>query len=119
MNFETESRRRFLLRSGNGVGAMALSTLINPSLIGSLNANEQNRSHPGLPQFPNFAPKAKKIIYLFMAGGPSHIDTFDYKPEMRKFHGEELTRLRPPGPAFNWNDKWAKVISLCRSNVSV
>ena len=90
MNFETEYRRRFLLRSGNGVGAMALSTLINPNLIGSLNANEQNRSHPGLPQFPNFAPKAKRIIYLFMAGGPSHIDTFDYKPEMRKFHGEEL-----------------------------
>ena len=60
MNFETESRRRFLMRSGNGVGAMALSTLINPSLVGSLNANEQNRSHPGLPQFPNFAPKAKK-----------------------------------------------------------
>ncbi|MGB1930358.1 MAG: DUF1501 domain-containing protein [Mariniblastus sp.] len=90
MNFETESRRQFLLRSGNGVGAMALSTLINPSLVGSLNANEQNRSHPGLPQFPNFAPKAKRIIYLFMAGGPSHIDTFDYKPAMRKFHGEEL-----------------------------
>ena len=90
MNFETESRRRFLLRSGNGVGAMALSTLFNPNLIGSLYANEQGRSHPGLPQFPNFAPKAKRIIYLFMAGGPSHIDTFDYKPEMRKFHGEEL-----------------------------
>ena len=47
-------------------------------------------SNPGLPQFPNFAPKAKRIIYLFMAGGPSHIDTFDYKPAMRKFHGEEL-----------------------------
>ncbi len=88
MDFQTESRRRFLLRSGSGVGALALSTLIDPALVGSVRAAE--RSHPGLPQFPNFAPKAKRLIYLFMAGGPSHIDTFDYKPAMRKFHGEEL-----------------------------
>lgn len=39
---------------------------------------------------PHFAPKAKRVIYLFMAGGPSHIDLFDFKPAMRKFHGTEL-----------------------------
>jgi len=88
MDLQTETRRRFLLRSGNGVGALALSTLFNPALVGNVRAEE--RSHPGLPQFPNFAPKAKRLIYLFMAGGPSHIDTFDYKPAMRNFHGEEL-----------------------------
>ena len=81
----TEQRRHFLLKSGYGLGAAALHTLWNGS-----NARAAGASNPGLPQFPNYAPKAKRIIYLFMAGGPSHIDTFDYKPEMRKFHGEEL-----------------------------
>lgn len=86
--FLAENRRQFLLKSGVGVGGMALGTLLNPGLLA--NDKRTDRSHPGLPQFPNFAPKAKRLIYLFMAGGPSHIDTFDYKPAMRKFHGEEL-----------------------------
>lgn len=77
-----------LLKSGYGLGGIALSGLLGndaPNL-----AHARGVSNPGLATFPNFAPKAKRIIYLFMAGGPSHIDTFDYKPEMRKFHGEEL-----------------------------
>ena len=45
---------------------------------------------PGLPELPHFERKAKSIIYLFMCGGPSHIDTFDFKPELRKIHGTEL-----------------------------
>ncbi len=89
MDSLTTQRRKFLLGTGYGLGATALSTLLNPELIGTANA-AAGASNPGLPQFPNFAPKAKRIIYLFMAGGPSHIDTFDYKPEMRKFHGQEL-----------------------------
>ncbi|MCA9136066.1 MAG: DUF1501 domain-containing protein, partial [Planctomycetales bacterium] len=84
----TTQRRKFLLGSGYGIGAAALNTLWNPGLIGT--AAAAGHSNPGLPQFPNFAPKAKRIIYLFMAGGPSHIDLFDYKPEMRQFHGKEL-----------------------------
>ncbi|QDV41940.1 hypothetical protein Enr13x_17830 [Stieleria neptunia] len=89
MDSLTTQRRKFLLGTGYGLGATALSTLLNPELVGTANA-AAGASNPGLPQFPNFAPKAKRIIYLFMAGGPSHIDTFDYKPEMRKFHGQEL-----------------------------
>ncbi len=66
------------------MGAAALSSLWNPGLIGSVQAAD------GMPGFPNFAPKAKRAIYLFFPGGPSHIDTFDYKPAMRKIHGTEL-----------------------------
>ncbi len=66
------------------MGAAALSSLWNPGLIGSAQAAG------GLPGFPNFAPKAKRAIYLFFSGGPSHIDTFDYKPELRDIHGKEL-----------------------------
>ena len=69
--------RRSLLRGGaGGVGAMALASLTG--------ASGQTRS------VPHFAPRARRIIYLFMAGGPSHIDTFDYKPELRQIHGQEL-----------------------------
>ena len=82
-HLQTESRRQFLLKSGNGLGAAALSTLLNPELFGS-------SSNTGLPQFPSYAPKAKRLIYLFFSGGPSHIDTYDYKPEVRKIHGIEL-----------------------------
>ncbi|MFT5466302.1 MAG: hypothetical protein ACI8UO_001400, partial [Verrucomicrobiales bacterium] len=88
--FLTESRRNFLLKTGNGLGAAALSTLWNPGIVGSASAAAGGVSNPGLPNLPHFAGKAKRIIYMFMAGGPSHIDTFDYKPAMRKLHGTEL-----------------------------
>lgn len=90
MNALTESRRKFLLKSGNGLGAAALSTLWNPGIVGTASATAGGRMNPGLPGLPHFAPKAKRIIYMFMAGGPSHIDLYDYKPAHRKLHGTEL-----------------------------
>jgi hypothetical protein len=82
MNYH--GRRNFLLSTGHGMGAAALSSLWNPEIIGTAGAAS------GLPGFPNFAPKAKRAIYLFFPGGPSHIDTFDYKPALREIHGKEL-----------------------------
>ena len=84
-----ETRRQFLLRTGNGIGAAALSTMLNPSLIGSA-MGEGMQPYGGLPSIPHFPGKAKRVIYMFMAGGPSHIDLFDYKPIQRKLHGTEL-----------------------------
>lgn len=75
-----ESRRNFLGRSCSLLGGAALSSLVS----GKADAAA------GLPSLPHFAPKAKRVIYLFMAGGPSHIDMFDYKPAMQKIHGTEL-----------------------------
>ncbi len=74
-------RRTFITRSATALGAAALSGLVDPSLFGSA---------PGAVPGPHFAPKAKRLIYLFLAGGPSHIDTYDYKPAMRDLHGKEL-----------------------------
>ena len=82
MNYH--NRRNFLLSTGHGMGAAALSSLWNPQIIGTAGAAS------GLPGFPNFPPKAKRAIYLFFPGGPSHIDTFDYKPALREIHGKEL-----------------------------
>lgn len=84
-----ETRRQFLLRTGNGIGAAALSTMLNPALIGSA-MGEGMQQYGGLPSIPHFPGKAKRVIYMFMAGGPSHIDLFDYKPIQRKLHGTEL-----------------------------
>jgi len=82
------SRRAFLTRSSACVGGAALAKLLTGEapLAAAKSAAEGN----GIPGLPHFAPKAKRVIYLFMAGGPSHIDLFDYKPALRKIHGTEL-----------------------------
>jgi hypothetical protein len=88
LEFDRQMTRRQLLSHGrSGLGAAALASLLNADL-GQASAAESG-SH-GLSELPHFTPKAKRVIYLFMAGGPSHIDMFDYKPAMRKIHGSEL-----------------------------
>ena len=86
------TRRHFFGRSATGIGAAALASLLNPTLFGAAAGNNSGlrTQHSGLPNFPNFLPKAKRVIYLFMSGGPSHIDLFDYKPSLQKLHGSEL-----------------------------
>ena len=58
------------------MGLSALAPLLN------------GQGNPMLPKGPHFAPKAKRVIHLFMNGGPSHVDTFDPKPELTKWHGK-------------------------------
>lgn len=79
------TRRQFLNRFGMGLGGVALASLINP--VPSLRAATFDRGVLGAPQF---APRAKRVIYLFMAGGPSQLETFDYKPLLNKLNGEDL-----------------------------
>src|SRR3954467_10947700 len=80
------TRRHFFGRSATGIGAVALASLLRPGLL----EGAESATHGGLPGLPHFAPKAKRVIYLFMSGGPSHIDLFDYHAELAKHHGEEL-----------------------------
>src|ERR1041384_1558621 len=82
------TRRHFFGRLATGIGAAALGSLLNDQLF----AGETGASHGSLGVLPSlhFAPKVKRVIYLFMSGGPSHIDLFDYKPKLRQFHGTEL-----------------------------
>jgi len=78
------SRRDLLLRSGGGLGGIALSWLL-------AQANESPTStNPLLPKKPHHAPKAKRVIFLFMVGGPSQMDLFDPKPELEKWAGKPL-----------------------------
>lgn len=78
------NRRRFLSRLGMGVGSVALGSLLIPDLFSGA---EEELAVKGLP---HFAPKAKRIIYLFQNGAPSQLDLFDYKPMLQKMHSEEL-----------------------------
>src|SRR5579872_1915112 len=90
MNFEHEfksllTRRQFFGRAAAGIGTLGLASLLNERLF----AADAAKTEGVLPGF-HFAPKAKRVIYLFMSGGPSHIDLFDYKPKLREHHGQEL-----------------------------
>ncbi len=76
------TRRHFFAKSARGLGAIALGSLLQRA------AGAQ--AGGGLPGFPNFPPKARRVIYLFQSGAPSQIELFDYKPMLNKLHGEQL-----------------------------
>ncbi|QDT26291.1 hypothetical protein Enr10x_15920 [Gimesia panareensis] len=80
------SRRDMLRRSSAGFGSLALA-----GLLGS----ESQAANTSLVQQPHFTPKAKRVIFLFMHGGPSHMDTFDYKPQLQKDSGKPLPFDKP------------------------
>lgn len=80
------NRRKFLSRLSLGVGSMALGSLLIPDLFTG-KSDELDAAVPGLP---HFAPKAKRVIYLFQNGAPSQLESFDYKPTLRKMVGQEL-----------------------------
>ncbi|MEX2120598.1 MAG: DUF1501 domain-containing protein [Pirellulales bacterium] len=78
------ARRWFLRDCGVGLGTMALASLLD----GRPARAEGQAANPLSPRQPHFAPKAKRVIYLFMAGAPSHLDLLDYKPELAKRNGQ-------------------------------
>jgi hypothetical protein len=80
------SRRWFLERCGVGLGAMALGQLLSEAGYASPSPTAAALD-PLAPRLPHFAPKAKRVIFLFMAGGPSHLELFDNKPQLAKFDG--------------------------------
>ncbi|WP_435007673.1 DUF1501 domain-containing protein [Tundrisphaera lichenicola] len=84
----TNSRRDFLARAGMGFGALALSSLMGDEARAEM--PEIDPLHPLAPRPTHFAPKVKSCIFLFMEGGPSHIDLFDPKPELAKHAGKPL-----------------------------
>ncbi len=99
------TRRELLYRSGMGIGALALFDL--------LHGNAEAAVNPLAPKAPPLPGKAKHVIHLFMNGGPSHIDTFDPKPELTKLHGQplptgNLKTERPTGHAFGSPFKFQK-----------
>jgi hypothetical protein len=81
------NRRDFLRHAGAGFGGIALAALLaEDGLLGA----DETAPNPLVPKKPHFDATAKRVIFLFMAGGPSHLETFDPKPELQRLHGEKL-----------------------------
>ncbi|QDV52410.1 DUF1501 domain-containing protein [Gimesia fumaroli] len=83
------SRRDLLKKSAVGFGNLALLSMLNEE------AQAASSKDPLAPKEPHFTPRAKRVIFLFMKGGPSHMDTFDYKPQLQKYDGKPLPFDKP------------------------
>ncbi|WP_435017864.1 DUF1501 domain-containing protein [Tundrisphaera sp. TA3] len=93
-NHRHVTRREFFGRSAAGVGTAALASLLaRDGLAGTM--------PPGTPGLPHFAPKAKRVIYLFQNGAPSHVELFDYKPELIAMHGKPVPASAVAGKRFS------------------
>lgn len=82
------TRRQLLRRSGMGFGMLGLTSLLADN--GLLAADTPPASNPLAPRKPHFPAKARRVVHLFMNGGPAHVDTFDPKPLLEKYHGQPL-----------------------------
>ncbi|MEN9883011.1 MAG: hypothetical protein RLZZ420_228, partial [Bacteroidota bacterium] len=80
------NRRRFFTGVGMGIGSMALGSLLMPDLLSGSGTTETGLA----PGIPHFAPKAKRVIYLFQNGAPAQQELFDYKPLLREMTGKEI-----------------------------
>jgi hypothetical protein len=132
MNYTEESkheikrlvtRRHFFNDCAIGLGSIALASLLNreaPANPQSSTSNSRNPqfNDPLAPKEPHFAPKARRVIYLFQAGAPSQLEMFDYKPELAKHNGkpcppellkgQTLAFIKPDAALFATEFKFAK-----------
>ncbi|MCX7407519.1 MAG: DUF1501 domain-containing protein [Planctomycetales bacterium] len=114
------SRRHLLAQMGSGFGTLGLASVMaqsgllgNRAFAASSPASSGASVSPLAPKAPHFAPKAKRVIFLFMNGGPSHVDTFDPKPDLTKYAGQQPEELiknyqRSVGKLFPSPFKFAK-----------
>ena len=85
-----ETRRHFFGRAAGGIGTAALASLLNPSLFGATAPSTEELGEQDLARYKKFAPKAKRVIYLFMSGAPSQLDMWDYKPQLEPWFDKDL-----------------------------
>jgi uncharacterized protein (DUF1501 family) len=110
------TRRWFFRQCGVGLGSMALASLLGPDKV--FGATSPKVANPLAPHPPHFAPKARRVIYLFMGGAPSQLDLFDYKPTLAKYNGrpvppevvkgQKYAFIRPDAELFASEFKFAK-----------
>jgi hypothetical protein len=108
------SRRHFLSRMGTGFGAVAFSALAALDARAAIRNRTLDPLNPFAPRQPDFRPRAKSVIFLFMVGGPSPVDTFDYKPTLQKLDGKPVPEsLRKAVEA----SRFANVFHGCRDEL--
>ena len=88
------TRRDLLARAGGGFGSLALAGLMSDQkLLAGPGAPSGGLDSPLSPRSPHFPCRAKSVISLFMYGGPSHVDLFDYKPALEKYSGKKVNEV--------------------------
>ncbi|MEI7686923.1 MAG: DUF1501 domain-containing protein, partial [Planctomycetota bacterium] len=133
--FAPTSRRDFLRRAGGGFGGLALASLL-------ARGDAPAPRNPLAPRPAHFAGKAKNVIWIFCDGGPSHIDLFDPKPALNRYHGQPLPpsfprpqtamgvtannplmasqrRFRRHGQSGAWVSDWYPEIATCADDLCV
>ena len=93
------TRREFFGKSACGVGTAALALLLKQDGVAAAQTKLQRVG--GLPSLPHFAPKAKRVIYMFQNGAPTHVDLFDYKPKLKEMHGQAVPESYVGGKRFS------------------
>ena len=111
------TRRQFLGQATTGIGSLALASLLNRSAWAEPEHESTTRPWEGVLKRLHVTPRAKRVIHLYMAGGPSHLETFDYKPKLVEMHGQPMPEsytkgqpiaqlqgkeLKCMGPAFSF-----------------
>src|SRR5262245_41000083 len=88
--FCRRTRREFLWEAGAGFTGVALTAILSQDRFFAAEPTSTPNANPLAPRPPHFAPKAKSVIFLFMYGGPSQVDTFDYKPTLYSLDGQTI-----------------------------
>ena len=95
------TRRQLFGRGAGGIGVAALASLLGREGLAADPSTGVDSRTGGLPGLPHFAPRAKRVIYLYMNGAPTHCDLFDYKPRLRKDHGKPIPKEYIAGKRFS------------------
>src|SRR5580693_3584295 len=82
------NRRTFLGRAAYGLGGLALASLLDPRLLSGAEPTIEQQRWQGIIHPTHFPMRAKRIIHLYMAGGPSHLESFDYRPKLKELDGK-------------------------------
>lgn len=104
---QLQTRRHFFENCAVGVGKVALASML---LGNRANASTPTAVNPLAPRPPHHRPKIKNIIYLFMAGGPSQLELFDYKPELQRLNGEPIPQSYLEGRRFAFMNSFAREV---------
>ncbi len=116
----TDARRYFLNECRLGLGKIAMASLCAGTMLSARHANAEPpaSSGKGLPGLPHYPAKVKRVIYLFMAGAPSQLDLFDYKPKLAELEGKPLPPSVIEGQRYAFIQPNAAVLDRA-SNLSV
>src|SRR5216684_5644785 len=102
-----ETRRHFFSRCGVGVGKIALASMLGGRMMSAATAKAVN---PNAPKPPHFPAEVKNVIYLFMAGGPSQLELFDYKPKLQELNGRPIPDSYLKDKRFAFMDSFTKQV---------